>query len=104
MSVFGSYLAAQREKLGLTQRQVASEIGISQPAYQAWETGKASPTVKHLCRLQKTLKVNGDVCLDLMGMDITPVIVERACVECDSVYKGGIYCPKCGKSSGEPVK
>ena len=103
MDVFGQYLAAQRSKLGLTQRQVANEIGISQPAYQAWETGKATPTVKHLCSLQKTLKVNGEVCLDLMGMDITPEVTNRACLECDAVYKGGIYCPDCGESSGEPV-
>ena len=28
---------------------------------------------------------------------------DRACLECDEVYRGSIRCPRCGKHSGEPL-
>jgi rRNA maturation protein Nop10 len=30
-------------------------------------------------------------------------IFPRICFECDTVYTGDIYCPKCGEPSGEPL-
>lgn len=30
--------------------------------------------------------------------------IERICFECDYVYTGGLRCPVCGESAGEPVK
>ena len=36
-------LIAAREKLGKTQKQVATEIGIAESAYQRYEHGRTTP-------------------------------------------------------------
>lgn len=28
----------------------------------------------------------------------------RACLECDHIYQGDIYCPECDQPSGEPIE
>ncbi|HEM3629575.1 TPA: helix-turn-helix transcriptional regulator [Streptococcus suis] len=41
--MFTQRLKELRNKAGLTQKQVATELNISQPAYAQWETGKLNP-------------------------------------------------------------
>lgn len=36
-------LRSARERLGLTQRQVAEAIGVHPHTYQRWEAGRAKP-------------------------------------------------------------
>lgn len=38
-------LKKQREKIGLTQKQVANKAGISENGYQNYEAGKRTPNV-----------------------------------------------------------
>lgn len=40
-----------REKVGLTQREVAEKLGIDQSAVSLWETGKTSPRAAILVKL-----------------------------------------------------
>ena len=49
------YLA--RSKKGMTQGDVAKELGVSRQAVQAWETGK-SPTLDNLRKLSELLEVS----------------------------------------------
>lgn len=45
-----SFLIA-REKSGLTQREVAEQIGVDQSAVSFWETGKTLPRAALLVKL-----------------------------------------------------
>ena len=47
-----SFLLA-REKAGITQREVAEEIGVDQSAVSLWETGKTLPRASLLVKLAK---------------------------------------------------
>lgn len=55
MSVTGSRLRELREETGKSQGDVAKLIGISRPAYVAYETGRSNPSrkVKELSTLFK---------------------------------------------------
>ena len=46
-------LVAERKKAGLTQQQVADELGISDSAVNQWEKGKTFPKTEFLPRLAK---------------------------------------------------
>jgi len=49
-SVAGSLILAARLKSGLTQRELADRLGISQPTVAAYESGRRQPTVPTLMR------------------------------------------------------
>ena len=49
-----------REKLGLSQEDVAKAVGITQPAYSYIENGFKNPSVPTLIRLSKLLNVSID--------------------------------------------
>ncbi len=59
MDVFGK-LAELRKKSGLTQSEVAEELGVSRQAVSRWETGEISPSVENLRRLSKLYGVPMD--------------------------------------------
>lgn len=44
-----------REKSGLTQRDLATELGIDQSTVSLWEVGKTQPRAKLLPRLARIL-------------------------------------------------
>ena len=44
-------LKSAREDRGLTQKQVAEALGISDRTYSKWETGETEPGIELLCRL-----------------------------------------------------
>ena len=49
-SVAGSLILAARLKSGLTQRELADRLGVSQPTVAAYETGRRQPTVPTLMK------------------------------------------------------
>lgn len=55
MNNLGERIRARREELGLTQEQVASQIGIKQQSYQAIETGSVKKP-RHLYEISVALK------------------------------------------------
>ena len=44
-------LKSAREERGLTQKQVAEALGVSDRTYSKWETGETEPGIELLCRL-----------------------------------------------------
>ena len=58
-----SFLSA-REKVGLTQKQVAETIGVDQSAVSFWETGKTSPRASILVKLSELYCCTLDELLD----------------------------------------
>ena len=49
-------LKERRKALGLTQREVAERIGMTQNAYQAYEADKRTPNAKLAIRFAKALE------------------------------------------------
>src|SRR6202166_5215474 len=50
-TVAGSLVLAARLKAGLTQRQLADRLGVTQPVVAAYESGRRQPTIPTLMRI-----------------------------------------------------
>lgn len=61
---FSAQLRTARITAGLTQRQVADAMGITNSTYCGYETGKREPDVAKIKQLSKILKVPADELLD----------------------------------------
>ena len=57
---FSERLKDLRKQAGLTQVDVAEELGISQPAYASWERGSKKPTQENLVKIAQILNVSVD--------------------------------------------
>ena len=57
-SEFGSRLHGMREESGLSQQQIAEQLGISQPAYASWERRNVAIKPKQLAKLANIFDVN----------------------------------------------
>lgn len=66
---FSTQLRAARIAAGLTQRQVAEAMGITNSTYCGYETGKREPDVAKIKQLSKILDIPAD---DLLDTGITP--------------------------------
>jgi transcriptional regulator with XRE-family HTH domain len=51
-------LKAVREKRGLSQRELAAAVGISQPAIAQIENGQTQPTLNNLVKIAEVLQVS----------------------------------------------
>ena len=67
MDTFREYLATMRRSSGFSQRKAAELIGVSQPAYCAWEAGTSLPTIPNLHRVIRVLYLNEAKCLELIA-------------------------------------
>ena len=47
-----------REVAGISQRDLANRLGISQASVAQWETGKTMPTLANLIQIAETLHVS----------------------------------------------
>lgn len=56
----GSFIAAKRKSLGMTQQQLADRLSVSFQAVSKWETGMAYPGIELLCDLAACLQVSVD--------------------------------------------
>jgi len=55
--VFSTVLIKSRLTLRMTQQEVASAVGVSQSAYNYWESGKHSPNATKIYLLIQVLKI-----------------------------------------------
>jgi transcriptional regulator with XRE-family HTH domain len=68
---FGHRLKQLRKAKGLTQAQMASQLGVSMPAICAWETGKARPRDARMKALATAL---GIPMSELFGPDVPEML------------------------------
>ncbi|MBQ4282986.1 MAG: helix-turn-helix transcriptional regulator [Lachnospira sp.] len=54
----GAFIADRRKMCGITQKQLAEKLGVSDKAVSKWENGKNMPDNSILLELCETLKVN----------------------------------------------
>ncbi|WP_143177660.1 helix-turn-helix domain-containing protein [Cystobacter ferrugineus] len=66
----GEAARAARERLGLTQAQVARQAGIAANVYGRIERGGMMPAVPTLRKLARTLGISADVLLALSSADV----------------------------------
>jgi len=60
MSVFSERLKKERKKSGLTQEDVAKQLGITRSAYTYYETDKTQPSLETATKLADIFKVSLD--------------------------------------------
>lgn len=60
-----------RENAGLTQAEVARQLGISRSGVNAWEMGLSVPSTQYIVELARNFNVSTDY---LLGMKDTPTI------------------------------
>ncbi|MDO4801784.1 MAG: helix-turn-helix transcriptional regulator [Prevotellaceae bacterium] len=53
-------LKSARLKAGMTQKEVAEALGITQPVVAGWERGKGSPSVSRLIQLANLYNTSVD--------------------------------------------
>ncbi len=54
----GKYIAEKRKKMGMTQKQLAEQVGITDKAVSKWERGKSIPDSMVMEELCRTLQIN----------------------------------------------
>ena len=76
---FGNYIYDLRCKSGLSQTQLAQQLGVTNKAVSKWETGKAKPTTNTLRKLAALLGVSVEKLLKLREeerkMEITKIVI-----------------------------
>lgn len=87
--VNGNGIRKLRERLGMTQKELAAQIGVSDKAVSKWETGRGLPDVSILGDLAESLGVS----LPELFAGIKTVNRNRG----GSMLRSGFYvCPVCG--------
>ena len=64
MNCFGEFLYALRKEKGMTQAQLAQELGVTNKAVSKWETGEAMPETALLLPISRIFGVSVDELLD----------------------------------------
>ena len=49
----GKYIAGKRKDLGMTQKQLAEKLGVSDKSVSKWESGASDPSTANLIALAK---------------------------------------------------
>ena len=68
-------IKTERQILGITQRELAEKLGITQDSISLWETGKRVPDTQYLVPLCTTLDISIDYLLgrtDELGVVLNP--------------------------------
>lgn len=56
----GEKIKIARIKKGLSQRQIAEQLGVSQPSYLEWEHGDSVPNWARMKSISKILEISLD--------------------------------------------
>lgn len=67
---FAERLKELREEKGVTQSEIAFDLGIKQPTYHQWESEKRSPSGETLVKLADYFDVSLDYLLDRKKKEI----------------------------------
>ena len=81
---FPERLKELRLEKGLTQKDIAEELGISQPAYLSWEKGKRKPSAETLEKFSNYFKVSLDY---LMGMTDCRLVPQKEDCELGMLFE-----------------
>ena len=88
MNTIGETVQRLRRAKGLTQGQLAAQLGVSSAAVSKWETGGALPDVALLCPLARALGCSAD---ELLGFrpELTGEEIDALCNAARERFAGG---------------
>lgn len=66
----GPHMKLQRQRLGLTQDNVADELGVDRSTVAGWETGRAYPDPRKLLALAALLETTTDRLLKVEAEEV----------------------------------
>ncbi len=69
MLSLGNRIKSAREETGITQEELAENVGISRAAIARYESGEIEPKIKNLVAIAQRLNVTTDY---LLGLEIQP--------------------------------
>lgn len=69
---FNENLKIARERIGLSQKEVAESIGVAKSTYSLYESGNREPNVPTIKKIADTLSVSAD---ELLGLAALPQTV-----------------------------
>ena len=76
---FGNYILELRSRAGLSQSELAAEVGVTNKAVSKWEVGKAKPSVETIRKLAALFQVSVDDLLkkreEENQVDITKIVI-----------------------------
>jgi transcriptional regulator with XRE-family HTH domain len=52
-----THIRSNRQRLGLSQIDLADELGVTQPSVSSWERGKQMPDMKNLVQLERLFEL-----------------------------------------------
>lgn len=58
ISTLGQRIAQQRQRKGLSQKELAQEMGVARQTIYNWETDASMPSIRNMEKLCKILKIN----------------------------------------------
>ena len=70
-----------REMMGIPQKALAIELGISQPTISDWESGRKTPSARSTSRLADFFKVSTDYVLGRDESNLIPVSLDHTVVD-----------------------
>lgn len=84
-NTIGKRIAANRKRLGLTQEQLAEQLGITAQAVSKWENDQSCPDISVLPALADIFGVSIDVLLGRVQMPVptTPTNADYSANDCD---------------------
>ncbi len=62
--IFGKHLCLLRNEKGITQKQFAKLLQVSESTYANWEQGRREPCLYHLVEISKILEVEMNTLFD----------------------------------------
>ncbi len=84
----GKNIAANRKRLGLTQDQLAEQLGVTPQAVSKWENDQSCPDIATLPRLAEIFSISTD---ELLGRETTKVYAGEVVTEDDNNCSAGIH-------------
>lgn len=69
MDRIGAGIARRRKQLGLSQEELAKQLGVTRQAVSKWESGSALPSVDNIVELAQALSVTVDELLQLEAVE-----------------------------------
>lgn len=100
-SSFASRLKTIRTKRGYTQSTVADKLGITRPAYTAYESGNREPDFSLLSKLANIYNVSTDY---LLGVDIPSWASEKDVMDLEDLLDSNVNMAYGGESLTEAEK
>lgn len=57
MNMISATIQTNRQRLGLSQIDLADELGVTQPSISSWERGKQMPDMKNIVKLERLFEL-----------------------------------------------